>query len=88
MTRISIRTAAVAAALALAPLSSALAWDNEPSGTESGVIAEALLDQGYVSWGKIKFDDGVWKVDDARTVEGRKVDLKLDRGLNVIDVDD
>jgi hypothetical protein len=86
-----IRTTVLVAGLALAPLQAAFAisiGNNEPSGDERALIAEALLDQGYVSWGKVKFDDGVWEVDDARTVENRKVDLKLDRSLNVIDVDD
>lgn len=82
----SISTAILVAGLALAPLHAFAA--NDPSGEERAIIAEALLEQGYVSWGEVKFEDGIWEVEDARTVENRKVDLKLDRSLSVIDVDD
>jgi hypothetical protein len=88
MTKALIRTAAVAVALSsLAPMSGALARDRDPDGVETAMIAESLLAQGFTEWRKVKFDDGVWEVDDARGLDGEKYDVKLDRYFQVIDID-
>ncbi|MGQ0456592.1 MAG: PepSY domain-containing protein [Hyphomicrobium sp.] len=41
-------------------------------------VAIALREQGFETWDDIDWDDGVWKIDDARRVDGREYDLKLD----------
>ena len=88
MIKSPLRIAACAALLAVAPLSAALAWDHDPNGEEKAMISHALLDQGFQNWGEIKFDDGMWEVEDARGYDGRKVDVKLDRYFMVVEVDD
>jgi hypothetical protein len=88
MTSTTIRMAALASLLALAPLSAAVAGEHDPTGEEKAMISEALLDQGFRDWGKIKFEDGLWEVDDARTHDGSKVDVKLDASFAVVSVDD
>ena len=89
MTNAPVRMMTLAAVLALAPLSSALAWDHsDPTGEEKAMISHALLDQGFQNWGEIKFDDGLWEVEDARGFDGRKVDVKLDGNFMVVEIDD
>lgn len=41
-------------------------------------VAIALQQQGFVTWDWIKFRRGLWLVDDARRVDGREFDLRLD----------
>ncbi|MGQ4273285.1 PepSY domain-containing protein [Terrihabitans sp. B22-R8] len=88
MTKAMIRGTALALALAAAPAAYALPFSDKPSGPEKAMLAEALLEQGYVQWDKVKLKDGLWEVDEARTIDGHKVDLKLDRDFNVVAVDD
>jgi hypothetical protein len=88
MIKSPMRIALCAALISLAPVSSAFAFDKDPTGAEKAMISQALLDQGFQNWGKIKFDDGLWEVDDARGYDGREVKLKLDRYFMVVEVDD
>jgi hypothetical protein len=63
--------------------------DRPPNIDERAAIETALLEQGYVAWEEIEFDEGLWEVDDARTADGREYDLKLDpETLRVIEKDD
>jgi hypothetical protein len=53
--------------------------DRGPSKEESQAIAAKLTAAGFKSWNKIEFDeDGpIWKVDDARKINGKTYDLHL-----------
>jgi hypothetical protein len=41
-------------------------------------VAIALAEQGFVEWDDIEWKKGVWRIDDARRVDGREYDLRLD----------
>lgn len=72
-----------AAAIAAAALSvPALAHDRPPTDKERAAIEKALKAAGYVSWEEIELDDDgpYWDVDDARTADGKRFDLKLRPG--------
>jgi hypothetical protein len=63
--------------------------DREPTPAERERIEQVLRAEGYVSWEEIELDDGVWEIDDARTVDGREYDLKLDpETLGILDIDE
>lgn len=51
--------------------------DRAPTQEERGRIEQTLRDLGFVSWKKIKLDDGHWEIDDARHSDGKKYDLEL-----------
>ncbi|MFN0219289.1 MAG: PepSY domain-containing protein [Hyphomicrobium sp.] len=79
--------AALAVALGLASLAASAA--DYDDALEDGAVARpytqhdvaiALREQGFITWDDIDWDDGVWKIDDARRVDGREYDLKLDPG--------
>lgn len=76
--RLAFSAAALAAATPLLALGSRQALARDPNQEERAAIEAALRSQGYVSWNDIEWDDGRWEVDDARTADGRKYDLKLD----------
>ncbi|WP_374405603.1 PepSY domain-containing protein [Pelagerythrobacter sp.] len=67
------------AALMLAVAAPALANDRPPTETERAALTEALKAAGFVSWEEIELDDDgpYWDVDDARTADGKRYDLKL-----------
>lgn len=71
--------AAIAAAVALGA-SPAMARDDDrpPTAAERTAIEKSLRDNGFTSWEDIELDDGRWEVDNARTVDNVKYDLKLD----------
>ena len=52
--------------------------DRMPSEPERTRIEAELRNNGYVNWGEIELDDGVWKVGDARAADGYSYDLVLD----------
>jgi hypothetical protein len=52
--------------------------DRPPSPQERSRIETILHNEGFTHWGKIEFDDNLWKVDDAYAPDGRRYDLKLD----------
>ncbi|MBU3078341.1 PepSY domain-containing protein [Sphingomonas quercus] len=53
--------------------------DRGPSQGEAQAIAASLTAAGFKSWNKIQYDeDGqIWKVDDARAIDGKTYDLQL-----------
>lgn len=71
---------ALAGVLAMAPLVQAFAEDDRaPTPEERTSIESALRADGFVSWGEIELDDGMWEIDDAVTPDGEEYDVKLDR---------
>src|SRR3546814_1838813 len=55
--------------------------DRGPTQDEAKAIAAKLTAEGFKSWEEIELDnDGpYWEIDDARAMDGKKYDLKLDR---------
>jgi hypothetical protein len=53
--------------------------DRAPSAAERTSIERALRDAGFTSWEEIELDDDgpYWEVDDARTADGERYDVKL-----------
>lgn len=80
----------LALGLALVAASAASsAGERKPSGEELSRIESVLREAGFTSWEEIEFDDGHWDVDDARTGDGRKYDLRLDpTNLQIISRDE
>jgi hypothetical protein len=68
--------AVAAAALVATP---ALA-DRDATAAERATIEPVLKAAGFVSWEEIELDDDgpLWEIDDARTVDGQKYDVKID----------
>ncbi|ODT89165.1 PepSY domain-containing protein [Phenylobacterium sp. SCN 70-31] len=75
-------TAALTAAAALAAAGVAQAKDRDPTPQERTQIEAKLRAEGYVQWDDIELEDdnGLWEVDDAKTADGRKFDLRLKPG--------
>ena len=75
-------TAALTAAAALAAAGAAQAKDRDPTPQERTQIEAKLRAEGYVQWDDIELEDdnGLWEVDDAKTKDGRKFDLRLKPG--------
>ena len=69
----------VVAAATLGLAAPALAEDRPPTAAERNQLEEALTAAGFVSWEEIELDDDgpYWDVDDARTENGQRYDLKL-----------
>lgn len=60
-----------------------------PTAEERPQIEAALRAQGYTVWEEIEFNDGVWKVEEAKTPDGKEYNLKLQPGsLQVISRED
>jgi hypothetical protein len=75
----SKRLAVLATAFGAAALwTTAALADRPPTPAERAAIEQALRSEGFVGWEAIELDDGAWEVDDARTKDGVKYDLKLD----------
>lgn len=71
---------ALSLALALPAFTgAALADDRKPTPEERAQIEQTLRRAGYVSWDSIEFakDDDRWQVEDAKTTDGTKYDIKL-----------
>jgi hypothetical protein len=77
-----------AAALALLTLGAAPAVaDRPPTDRERAAIEIALRDAGFDRWEEIELDDDgpYWEVDDARTADGRRFDVKIDpRSIRIV----
>lgn len=73
--------ALAAAGAALVAATPALA-DRAPTATEAAAIEKAVRAAGFVSWEEVELDDDgpYWEVDDARTPDGKRYDLKLRPG--------
>lgn len=76
----------IALPLALAAATPALA-DRPPTEAERQAVERTLKAAGFVSWEEIELDDDGprWEVDDARTKDGLRYDLKLDtKSLRIV----
>jgi hypothetical protein len=53
--------------------------DRAPTATERAAIEPILKSAGFVSWEEIELDDDgpLWEIDDARTADGQKYDVKI-----------
>lgn len=71
-------------ALGLLSLATPAFADRGPSKEESQAIAAKLTAEGYQRWDKIELDDGVWEVDNARTLDGKVYDLKLNAAFQIV----
>lgn len=49
-----------------------------PTDQERKSIGIELKAKGFVSWGEIEMDDGLWEVDDAKSQSGLEYELKVD----------
>lgn len=78
MTRLAFVAAVLAASLAAAPACA----DRAPTAIERQSVEKALRAAGFASWEEIELDDDgpLWEVDDARTSDGKRYDLKLKPG--------
>lgn len=74
--RNTLSLAFAAAALAATPAFA----DRAATAAERATIEPVLKAAGFVSWEEIELDDDgpFWEVDDARTADGRKYDVKID----------
>ena len=62
--------------------------DRPPTARERSQIEAALRAHGFIRWGDIELDDGMWEVDNAVTRDGRRYDLELSRrSLGIVDRD-
>ena len=54
--------------------------DRQPNSSERASLERLLREGGFVAWEEIELDsDGpVWDVDDARTRDGTRYDVKID----------
>lgn len=77
----------LAALVAAGTMATPALADRPPTSEERAAIERVLRDQGFVSWEEIELDDDgpYWEVDDARTKDGRRWDLKLaPRSLEIV----
>ncbi|HWL81427.1 MAG TPA: PepSY domain-containing protein [Roseomonas sp.] len=75
-----------ASALALALLATAPALARAPTADERARVESALRAQGFVGWGEIEMDDGLWEVDNASRGNNDARDIRLTPDdLTVID---
>lgn len=61
--------------------------DRAPNATERASLERVLKAAGFVNWEEIELDDDgpLWEVDDARTRNGQRFDLKIDpRTLRIV----
>lgn len=68
---------AVVGLMSVMPLAHA---DEHPDAQQRAALETALTTAGFVSWGEIEMEKGLWEVDDARKELGakQKFELKLD----------
>lgn len=76
MRKLHVVTAVATATL----LPAAALADRPPNPRERAAAERALRTNGFVSWDSIELDDGRWEVDDARSRNGQKFDVKLAPG--------
>lgn len=70
------------ATLGVAVLPSPAFADRAPTAPERAALERALKAAGFINWEEIELDDDgpYWEVDDARSRDGRRYDLKLAPG--------
>ncbi|MGE3746123.1 MAG: PepSY domain-containing protein [Sphingomonadaceae bacterium] len=71
----------------LAALASPALADRGPSKEEAQAIAAKLTAEGFKSWEDIELDDNMWEVDNARSIDGNKYDLKLNTSYEIVKKD-
>lgn len=71
MTALAFAAVALAATPAFA--------DRDATAAERAKIEPVLKAAGFVNWEEIELDDDgpLWEIDDARTADGRKYDVKI-----------
>ncbi|MFT3730608.1 MAG: hypothetical protein QM780_04150 [Hyphomicrobium sp.] len=74
-----VRLACVATTLAFASAVPASAHHDEVK-DDPAIVTERLHRMGFVEWRKLRWDHGIWKVDDARRENGHVYDLQLEAG--------
>ena len=55
-----------------------------PTAAERAEVEAVLVSAGYRAWESVRFDDGVWLVQNAWNADGEKQDLHLDAELTTI----
>ena len=50
-----------------------------PTKEERTTIEGKLTAGGFKDWKKIEFEEGLWKIDEAKHTDGKKYDLELDK---------
>ncbi|MFA7307670.1 MAG: PepSY domain-containing protein [Hyphomicrobium sp.] len=55
----------------------AFADGRPPTTEETTAVTAALTKAGFTKWGKVKFDDGKWEVDNAVGADGKTYDVDL-----------
>lgn len=64
--------------------------DRPPTPSERAAVERVLRAGGYVRWEEIELDDDgpYWEVDDARTRDGRRFDIKINpRSMRIVRVE-
>ena len=74
-----VRLACVATVLALASAVPASAGHDEVM-DDPAIVAERLHRMGFIEWRRLRWDHGIWKIDDARRENGHVYDLQLEAG--------
>jgi uncharacterized membrane protein YkoI len=77
----------IAATLVLALAATPAAADRPPTDAERAAVERTLRAASFISWEEIDLDDDGphWDVDDARTRDGRRYDVKIDpRSLRIV----
>jgi hypothetical protein len=74
-----VRLACASAAIALATVMPASAGHDEIR-DDPAIVAERLHRMGFVEWRKLRWDHGIWKIDNARRENGHVYNLQLEAG--------
>ena len=69
-----LSAAAIACLLLSAPAAHA---GRDPTPEERARVETVLWGMGFARWDDIELEDGVWEIDDARSVDGKKYELRL-----------
>ena len=51
--------------------------DRVPTHEERSRIEQTLRDLGFHRWGEIELEHGLWEIEDAQLVDGKRYELKL-----------
>jgi hypothetical protein len=79
LTRI-VRISCASAVMALVSIAPASAHRDRVVEDDPALVTERLHRMGFVEWRKLRWDDGTWKIDDARRENGHTYDLQLEGG--------
>jgi hypothetical protein len=75
-----MRLALTALALAMGMTAAPAFADRAPTADERLAVEKVLRAAGFISWEEIELDDDgpLWEVDDARTADKKRYDVKID----------